>query len=195
MPVQVQQQHYYTQEEYLALEEKAEYRSEYHDGEIIAMTGGTINHNRIVRNFSIASGVALQKQQAYELFMGDIKVWIPNTKRFLYPDVMVIAGQPEYYENRKDAILNPLVIIEVLSKSTQDYDRSTQFNYYRTLPSFQEYILISQYEHHVEQYTKLSEYEWRIFYKKSPDAMLELVSFPFTMSLADIYHKVDFEEE
>jgi Uma2 family endonuclease len=194
MQVQIQQ-HYYTPTEYLALEENAKYRSEYHNGEIIAMTGGTINHNRIVRNFSVALGLSLQKQQNHdhEFFMGDVKVWIPDTQYFFYPDVMVIAGQPQYYENRKDAIINPLVIVEVLSESTQNYDKGTKFNYYRTLPSFQEYILINQYEHHVEQYTKISEYEWHIFYKKGSNAVLELASFPFKVSLLDIYDRVDFD--
>jgi len=108
---------------------------------------------------------------------------------------MVIAGQPEYYANRKDAITNPLVIVEVLSNSTQEYDRGNKFRYYRRLPSFNEYILISQYEFLVEQYTKTSEYEWRISYKERSGTMLELISFPFQIALADIYNKVDFEEE
>jgi len=127
--------------------------------------------------------------------MGDVKVWIPDTQSFLYPDVMVTAEQLQYYENRKDTITNPLVIIEVLSKSTQDYDRGDKFRYYRTLPSFQEYILINQYECHAEQYTKISEYEWRVSYQHELDAMLELTSLPFKISLVDIYNKVDFEAE
>jgi len=191
---QLQQPYYYTPEEYLALEEDAEYRSEYCDGEMIAMTGGTVNHNRIVRNLSLELGLALKKQD-YELFMGDVKVWIPHTKCFLYPDVMVIAGQPAYYENRKDAITNPLVIVEVLSKSTQNYDKGDKFDYYRTLPSFQEYIIINQYKFLVEQYTKISEYEWRIAYLNNAETSIELVTFPLKIALKDIYNKVDFFEE
>ena len=127
--------------------------------------------------------------------MGDLKVWIPRTQRFLYPDVMVIAEQPAYYENRKDAITNPMMIVEVLSKSTQDYDKGTKFEYYRSLPTFKEYLLISQYEHLIEQYTKISDYEWRISYQKNSDAIIKLVSFPFEISMADIYNKVNFDEE
>ena len=191
---QLQQLHYYTSKEYLALEEDAEYRSEYHDGEMIAMTGGIVNHNRIVRNLSLEIGFALKKQD-YELFMGDVKVWIPHTQCFLYPDVMVIAGQPAYYENRKDAITNPLVIVKVLSKSTQNYDKGDKFDYYRTLPCFQEYILINQYEFLVEQYTKISEYEWRIAYINNSEASIELATFPLKIALKDIYDKVNFDEK
>ncbi|OAD23139.1 protein containing DUF820, partial [Candidatus Thiomargarita nelsonii] len=132
MQVQVQQ-HYYTPEDYLAIEEDAEYRSEYHDGEILAMAGGTFNHNRIAGNIFAALNFSLKDQKAYDVAMGDVKVWIPDTQSFLYPDVMVTAEQLQYYENRKDTITNPLVIIEVLSKSTQDYDRGDKFRSYRTL--------------------------------------------------------------
>lgn len=194
MPVEAKQQaHYYTQDEYLAFEESADFRNEYHDGEIIAMTGGTFNHNRIAGNIYAALNFALKNQENYDIAMGDVKVWIPQSQRFLYPDVMVTTGQPQYYENRSDTITNPLVIIEVLSKSTQNYDKGDKFRYYRTLPSFQEYILISQYEYNIEQYTKISEYEWRIFYQFEPSAVLELTSFPFKIPLLDIYNKVDFD--
>jgi Uma2 family endonuclease len=193
MPMQQVQQHYdYILEEYLSLEEKAEYRSEYYNGEIIAMAGGTINHNRIAVNVGTALNFHFKDQKEYDVAISDVKLWIPETQHFLYPDVMVIADKPVYYENRKDTITNPLVIIEVLSKSTQHYDKGDKFRYYRTLPSFKEYILINQYECLIEQYTKISDYEWRISYKEHTDAMLKFVSFPFQISLQDIYNKVDF---
>jgi len=194
MSVQVQQPQIYTPTEYLALEEYAEYKSEYHNGEIIAMTGSTFNHNRIAVNVSAALNFYFKNQENYDVALGDIKVWIPHTQRFLYPDVMVIAGQPNYYENRKEAIVNPQTIIEVLSKSTQNYDRSDKFRYYRTLPSFKEYILINQYEFWVEQYTKIADYEWRLSYQENSEDVLEFTSFPFKMSLLDIYNKVIFDK-
>ena len=97
MPVQLQRQpNDYTPEEYLVLEENAEYKSEYHNGEIIAMAGATFNHNRIAVNVGTRLNFHLKNQTDYDVAIGDVKVWIPHTQRFLYPDVMVVAGQPEY---------------------------------------------------------------------------------------------------
>ena len=152
-------QRYFTPEEYLALEEAAEYKSEYRDGEIIPMTGASTNHNHISLNMSIALRLAL-KGLDYNVFMGDVRLWMPKKRFYTYPDVMVIAGKPEYYNNRKDTVINPQVIIEVLSKSTKSYDRSDKFQFYQTLPTFQEYILIDQSRVYVEQYCKLANKRW-----------------------------------
>ena len=119
--MQITEQCYYTPEEYLELEEAAEYKSEYIDGEIIPMAGGTTNHNRLAGNFYAALNFAFKKQD-YEVFMGDVRLWIPDKHIYTYPDVMVIAGKPEYYNNRTDTVTNPLVIAEILSKSTQNRD-------------------------------------------------------------------------
>ncbi|WP_019502929.1 Uma2 family endonuclease [Pseudanabaena sp. PCC 6802] len=102
-------QRYFTPAEYLELEEKAEFRSEYHDGEIVAMTGGSINHNRIVGNLNAALKIAL-KGQAYEVFTNDLRLWLSQYRRYFYPDLMVVAGEPLFHENRNDTITNPLVI-------------------------------------------------------------------------------------
>ncbi|MCY7284456.1 MAG: Uma2 family endonuclease, partial [Cyanobacteria bacterium CAN_BIN43] len=101
----------YTPEEYLAIEEFSEYKSEYINGQIIPMAGGSTNHNRIALNFSSALNFAF-KQQDYEVFIGDVRLWIPEKRIFTYPDVMIIAGEPEYVNNRTDIIVNPVVIIE-----------------------------------------------------------------------------------
>ena len=141
--MQVTEKRYYTPEEYLQLEEVADYKSEYIDGEIIPMAGGTTNHNRIAGNFYAALNFAL-RQQNYEVFIGDVRLWIPKRRIYTYPDVMVVAGEPEYFNNRKDTILNPQVIIEVLSKSTKGYDHQEKFEAYRSLDNIQEYLLIDQ---------------------------------------------------
>lgn len=190
--LQVTEQRYYTPEEYLALEETAEYKSEYHDGEIVPMTGGTTNHNQIAGNIYIALSIA-QKGKNYRVFIGDVRLWIPRIKRFTYPDVMVIAGQPEYYNNRKDTITNPQVIIEVLSKSTKSYDRSDKFGFYRTIPTFQEYILLDQTQRSIEQYSKQANKRWSYSVYDEEDAALIFSSFQVEVSLADIYERVDFE--
>ncbi|MFB2972473.1 Uma2 family endonuclease [Aerosakkonema sp. BLCC-F183] len=192
--LQSTQQRYYTPEEYLALEETAEYKSEYHDGEIVPMTGGTTNHNQIALNVSVALSVAF-KSKDYRVFMGDVRLWIPRFNRFTYPDVMVIAGQPEYYNNRKDTITNPQVIIEVLSKSTKGYDRSDKFRFYRTIPTFQEYILLDQNQMSIEQFSKQANKRWSYSVYDEEDTALVFSSFQVEVSLADIYEKVDFEAE
>ncbi|HAX77469.1 MAG TPA: hypothetical protein DCY88_16940 [Cyanobacteria bacterium UBA11372] len=191
--LQATEKRYYTPEEYLALEETAEYKSEYHDGKIVPMTGGTTNHNRIARNMLIALTLQLRGQD-YEVFIGDVRLWIPKIKRFTYPDVMVIAGQPEYYNNRKDTITNAQVIIEVLSKSTKGYNRGDKFRAYQTIPSFQEYILLDQNQMFIEQYVKQENKRWSYRMYDEEDAALTFSSFQVEVPLADIYEKVDFAE-
>ncbi|MEG4571748.1 Uma2 family endonuclease [Microcoleus sp. N3A4] len=187
-------QRYFTPEEYLALEEAAEYKSEYRDGVIIPMTGGTTNHNRIALNMSIALRLAL-KGLDYDVFMGDVRLWMTKNRIYTYPDVMVIPGKPEYFNNRKDTVMNPQVIIEVLSKSTKAYDRSDKFKFYQTLPTFQEYILIDQSQVYVEQYCKLANKRWSYSQYDEEDAALVFNFFQVEVPLADVYEKVDFEAE
>ncbi len=186
---------FYSVEEYLALEEEAEFRNEYHDGEIFSMAGGTFNHNQLAGNFYAAFlNFSLEKPD-YRVAIGDIKLWIPKIRRFLYPDVMITADSPIYYQKRKDTITNPLVIVEVLSKSTRDYDRADKFKYYRSLPRFQEYLLINPWEFYVEQYMKTPTLQWLFSEYEGPEATLELKSIPFQIPLKTLYKKVDFEEE
>jgi len=190
--MQITQQRYYTPEEYLELEEAADYKSEYIDGQIIPMTGGTTNHNKIALNFSAELCFAF-KRQSYEVFIGDVRLWIPEKRIYTYPDVMVIAGKTEYFNNRQDIILNPLVIIEVLSKSTKGYDRQDKFELYRTIPSFQEYLLIDQTQIRVEQFCKTDKKRWTLCEYDQEDAAIALTSIPFQISLLDLYNKVEFE--
>ncbi|MBW4513890.1 MAG: Uma2 family endonuclease [Timaviella obliquedivisa GSE-PSE-MK23-08B] len=184
----------YTPEEYLAIEEFSEYKSEYINGQIIPMAGGSTNHNRIALNFSSALNFAF-KQQDYEVFIGDVRLWIPEKQIFTYPDVMIIAGEPEYVSNRTDIITNPVVIIEVLSKSTQAYDREGKFNAYRTIPSFQEYLLVDQTRIHVGQsFITGKKQGWFREYDDEDEA-IALAAVPFQISLNDLYSKVKFEQE
>jgi Uma2 family endonuclease len=185
---------YFTPEEYLALEETAKYKSEYCDGVIIPMTSGTTNHNRISLNISIALRLAL-KGLDYDVFMGDVRLWLPKKRFYTYPDVMVIPGKPEYYNNRKDTVMNPQAIVEVLSKSTKAYDRSDKFKFYQTIPTFQEYILIDQSQVYVEQYCKLANKRWSYRNYDEEDAALVFNFFQVEVPLADVYEKVDFEAE
>ncbi|MHC5598937.1 MAG: Uma2 family endonuclease [Nostoc sp.] len=190
--MQITQQRYYSPEEYLELEEAADYKSEYIDGQIIPMAGGTVNHNRISVNLSAALNLAF-RQQDYEVFMGDLRLWISQKRTYTYPDVMILAGEPEFFNNRKDIILNPQVIVEVLSKSTKGYDREDKFQAYRTISTFQEYLLIDQTRIHVDQFSKTGKKQWTLREYDEEDEAIALVTVPFEISLQDLYNKVKFE--
>ncbi len=183
----------YTPEEYFALEEQSETKNEYHNGEIVPMTGGTTNHNKISGNFYAYFKFA-KKGKLYDIFMADVRLWIPDYDRYTYPDVQIIFGDILYYEKRKDTVTNPSVIVEVISNSTRSYDKGDKFKYYRSLPTFQEYITINQYGFEVEQYVKTDDGKWLISYLEAEDTVLSLASVDFEISLKDLYDGVNFEE-
>lgn len=191
--MQVTQKRYYSTEEYLVLEEAADYKSEYIDGEIVPMAGGSTNHNQIALNFSTELNFAFKKLD-YRVFMSDVRLWIPQQRIYTYPDVMVVSGEPEYYNNRTDTITNPKVIIEVLSPSTKGYDRSKKFEAYRTIPTFEEYLLIDTTRRYIEHFSKVDEKRWSFCdYGESDDA-IALFSVSFEISMTDIYNKVNFQQ-
>ncbi|MGL5807750.1 MAG: Uma2 family endonuclease [Xenococcaceae cyanobacterium] len=183
---------YYTPEEYLKLEETAEYKSEYHDGKIVSMTGGTTNHNEISLNFCTNFKFALRGQN-YKIYMGDVRLWLSQYRRYVYPDVMVIRGEPVYEGTGITTVTNPLLIVEVLSNSTKDYDRGDKFQCYRSIPQLQEYILIDQYSFYVEQFVKQSENQWLLSDIRGEEANLVLNSIKFQISFRDLYEGVNFE--
>ncbi|QSJ19477.1 Uma2 family endonuclease [Nostoc sp. UHCC 0702] len=190
--MQITKKQYYTPEEYLQLEETAEHKSEYIDGQIIPMPGGTVNHNRISVNLSSALNFAF-RQQNYEVFAVDLRLWIPEKRIYTYPDVMIVAGEPEFLNNRRDIITNPQVIIEVLLKSTKGYDREDKFEAYRTISTFQEYLLIDQTRIHVEQFSKIGKKQWTLREYDEEDQAIALATVPFEISLQDLYNKVNFQ--
>jgi Uma2 family endonuclease len=186
------QQHSYTLEEYRQLEETAEFKSEYRDGEIVLITGGTINHNRIAVNICTFLKFALRGKNA-EVFMSDLRLWIPRYRRGTYPDVIVIAGQPFFNEGRKDEVLNPVLIVEVLSQSTEDFDRENKFRFYRSIPELREYVLVDQYEFLVEQYIKNKVGQWLFQEYEGDAATVSFASVGVQMSMSDIYESVVFD--
>lgn len=183
----------YTPEEYLALEEKAEYRSEYDNGAIIAMSGGSFNHARIIGNINRAFGVKLGSH--CESVTTDVKVQVKNYRKFYYPDVLVICGKPEFYEKRNDTVVNPVLIVEVLSDSTEAKDRGEKLLAYRTLDSLQEYVLVSQSGPIVEQYTKTADGNWIHKATIGLKSAVRFESVEVEISLEEIYQRVEFEEE
>jgi Uma2 family endonuclease len=190
--MQIIEKQYFTPQEYLALEEKADFKSEYINGKIIPMAGGTANHNRIAGNFFAILNFAL-KQQDYEVFNSDMRLWISQRQIYTYPDITIVAGELEFFDNRKDILLNPKVIVEVLSKSTATYDREGKFKAYRTIPSFEEYLLLEQNRISVEHYSKTANKRWSLQEYDEEDELITLVSIPLEITLRDLYNKVKLD--
>ncbi|GCL55896.1 hypothetical protein NIES3806_32520 [Microcystis aeruginosa NIES-3806] len=183
---------YYTPEEYLALEETSEDKNEYRQGEIIPMVGATTNHNQIAGNFYRRFPLTINNQDYYT-YMETVRLWLSDYSIYTYPDVMVIQGQPLYQGNSKSNVINPLIIVEVLSNSTQAYDRGDKFKFYRSLPTFQEYILIEQSSYSVERYYKQKDNQWLIDFVTGENAVLQLLSVDWQISFQDLYQRVNFD--
>jgi Uma2 family endonuclease len=183
----------YTPEEYLALEEKAEYRSEYWNGQIIKMSGGTGNHNSITLN--IATELRSKLRDECRTFAIDVKVWVDMWNSYAYPDIFVICREPQYHKKRRDIFTNPILIVEVLSNGTKIFDKGEKFLAYQTLESLQEYIMVDQYKFIVEQYTKQQDGNWTYKATIGQDSEISLNSVNQILKLSDIYDLIDFEEE
>lgn len=183
----------YTTEEYLALEEKAEVRSEYDNGEITAMAGGSLNHARIIGNIDRSFSVKLSKD--CESITTEIKIRVENYRKFYYPDVFVFCGKPVFYQKRNDTVINPILIVEVLSDSTEAKDRGEKLLAYRTLESLQEYVLVSQTKAIVEQYTKNADGNWIHIATIGLKSAVKFEAVGIELSLEEIYQRVEFEEE
>ncbi|UZQ55892.1 Uma2 family endonuclease [Trichothermofontia sichuanensis B231] len=180
-----------TAEVYLALEVESDIRHEYRNGEIVPMTGGTPAHNEISSLLNALLRVAL-KGQPYSIFVADQRLWIPAVNLYTYPDVMVTRRPVDLQPGRKDTVMNPILIAEVLSDSTEGYDRGDKFAAYRTIATFQEYLLINQYRYHVEHYHKEAENQWLLMEYREPEANFTLRSLPVTITLGDLYEAIVF---
>ena len=183
----------YTPEEYLALEEKAEYKSEYENGEIVAMAGGTFNHIRITSNISRFIGNKVSEDCSS--LPNDMKIWVEAISKFYYPDVTVLCGEPSFYRERDDTITNPIFIVEVLSKSTEAKDRGEKFMAYQTLDSLQEYVLISQNRPTIEQFIKQSDRSWKYLATIGLESSVKFESIGVELTLNEIYQRVNFKQE
>lgn len=183
---------YVTPEEYLAYERRAEYKNEYIDGQIYAMTGASRRHNLIVGNIFSELKQKLRGRPC-ETYMSDMRVRIPSTNIYTYPDVAVACDEPRFEDVEVDTLLNPLLLVEVLSKSTERYDRRVKFNYYRTLESLTEYLLVSQDECHVAQHVRQPDGRWLLTDIRGRESQVELASVECTLALNEIYDRVSFE--
>lgn len=183
----------YTAEEYLALEVESEIRNEYRNGEIVSMTGGTPNHNKLTSALSALLWFAL-RQKPYSVFVTDQRLWIPECDLYTYPDIMTIAEPLELKPGRKDTVVNPILLAEVLSPSTAEYDRADKFAAYRTISTVQEYLLIAQDKPQVEQFVKQAEREWLFIDHQGLDAVVKVRSLGVEIALADLYEAINWQE-
>lgn len=181
----------YTAQEYLEFEVNTEDRHEYDDGEIVAMTGGTPNHNDIASNLMVLLKVGL-RGQPFRCFITDQRLWIPQFNKFTYPDVMVLAQPIELMAGRSDTVINPLLIAEVLSVGTRSYDKDAKFAAYRSIASFKEYLLIDQYRFCVEHYVKADDQQWIFREYQALDDRLTLSTIALEVSLTDLYEDIQF---
>ncbi len=181
-------QTYFTPEEYIKIERKAEYKSEYHAGQIIAMSGASRKHSLIVTN--ISGELYLQfKGRGCEVHTNDMRVRPNPRESYFYPDVVVVCGEPEFEDDAFDTLLNPILIVEVLSPSTAGRDRGEKFNRYKQLASLQEYLLIAQDSVHIEHYRRHGA-QWRLSNYHTLEEVLVLSSIGCKLPLHDIYRRI-----
>ena len=180
----------WTVDEYLAFEETSEVRHEFIDSQIYAMTGGSANHDLITNAINYLLYARLLDTNCL-IHSAGMRVQV-NATRYLYPDVSALCEEPVYTNEKRNSLTNPSVIIEVLSDSTEKYDRGEKFNYYRSIESIQEYILVSQHQMQIEQYVRQANGNWMLKIYTAPDETLMLTPLNVALSLSDIYRQVDF---
>ncbi len=169
-------------------ERAAEYKSEYADGEMYAMAGGSERHNLITGNVITAIGIQL-RNRAGRIYPSDLKVRVPNSRKFFYPDVSVVCGETLFADDARDVILNPILIVEVLSESTAAFDRGKKFHAYQQIESLQEYLLVAQDEHVAEHYIRQENNPWLYTKVNGLDAEIVLPTIECRLALRDVYDK------
>jgi Uma2 family endonuclease len=184
-------EHFYTPQEYIALERKASYKSEYYAGEIFAMSGASREHNLIVANATTSLNIQLEDRDC-EVYPSDMRVRTPDTLLYTYPDVVVVCGEPQFEDDAVDTLTNPTLIVEVLSPSTETHDRTRKFADYRKITSLREYILIAQQECRITQYIKQSNGSWLFQEASRLEEKLHLASIDCDLELERVYRKVRF---
>ena len=178
--------------EYLAMEEVADYKSEYFNGQIFAMSGGTPDHSTVAVNIAGALNRLLAPRPC-RVFNSDMRLNVERNGLYTYPDVMVICGKIELVKRRNDTVTNPVLIVEVLSESTRDYDRGMKFNQYKQVSTLQEYVVVESENPRVECYRRGADDQWVVEMIDDLSATVRLASVACEISLHEIYRKVSWE--
>ncbi len=183
-----------TSAEYLEFERKSEIKHEYFNGEIFAMSGAKRNHNKVTTNIN---GLVWQhlKGKNCESYSNDMRVFVPATGLYTYPDLVVVCGKPMFQDNVFDTLLNPVLLIEVLSEATESYDRGKKFQHYRSIESLHEYVLVSQTEARIEKYVKHGDGFWLLSEAVGLGSEIEFSSIECRIALREVYDKINFENE
>jgi Uma2 family endonuclease len=174
-----------TEEQYLCLERAAESKSEFHDGQMFAMAGGSPNHSLLAN--TVGSLLHRQVPPGCRTFNADLRIKVAPAGLYTYPDCSVICGELEYAGDQRDTVLNPLLIVQVLSPSTEGYDRAKKFELYRTIASFQEYLIVHQDRHHVEHHSKQEDGSWLLREKMGAGASVTITRLGVHILLSELY--------
>jgi Uma2 family endonuclease len=188
----VSQPKFYTLGEYLAREERAKEKHEFYNGKIIKMPHAKYNHNLIAMNIACALRNELRKTGKQYIVLGEQKIYVEAENIVIYPDALVIFDKPIFYENRHDLLLNPLLVVEVLSRATSFYDRTTKFEFYQLIPTFQEYVLVNPKKIAIETRYQESPNLWRTTYYKAESPTVTFKHLDITLSMDEIYENVIF---
>jgi Uma2 family endonuclease len=183
-----------TAADYLAAERTGKTKHEYVAGQVYAMAGASERHNLVAGN-TFASLHAQLRRRSCNVYPSDMRVKTRAMGLYTYPDLSVVCGTPQFEDERRDTLLNPTVIVEVLSPTTENYDRGRKFQHYRTMPSLVEYVLIAQDALHVEHYARQADGRWLLAEADGPDGVIQLAAIGCELALADVYEKVEFEDE
>jgi len=181
---------YISEKEYLEKERKALTKSEYYNGEVFAMAGASRYHNRIVASIIITIGQNLKNGKCH-IYPSDLRVHNKLNTLYTYPDVTIVCGKEEYLDDEFDTLLNPTVIIEVLSPSTSSYDRGDKFMLYRSIPSLKNYVLVSSTEVLAEVFTRVEDDQWMLNVAKGNDGFVHISAIDYNLTLKDVYAQVE----
>lgn len=186
--------HRYTLEEYFALEHASEEKYEFWNGEVFCMSGASLAHNQIARNLGTQLDTEL-RTRGCQSFPADLRVKVPAYPPYRYPDLTALCGAPEIEQvGGLDMLLNPAMIIEVLSKSTEAFDRGDKFTYYKSIASFSEYLLVAQHRPHVSQFVRQEKGVWAFMEFNDLTETVRCASVPCVLSLSEIYRDVTFDK-
>ena len=181
-------------EEYLRIERTALRKSEYFNGEMTEMTGVSREHNLIVANL-LAMLTTQMHDRPYEVYPSEMRLKVSSTGLYTYPDVIVADAEPAFEDREVDTFLNPIILVEVLSKSTESYDRGRKFSHYQKLQSLKEYVLVSQYECRVEQFVRQADGRWLYTETTDPNGHVVFESIACRVPMEGLYHRVNFKKE
>lgn len=188
-----QPQPYCSPEDYLMFERTSEAKHEYIAGNIYAMSGGSARHNRIAGS-TYASLYAQLRRRDCTVYLSDMRVKAVQIELYTYPDITIVCGNEQFEDAKEDTLVNPTIIIEVLSPSTEKYDRGKKFQHYRTILSLREYILIAQDSYHIERFLRQSDNTWVLSEATDPMGSIELTTIQAVLNVEEIYEKVTFAD-